>query len=208
MIITFCCCILFSFATMAQGQPAPKAEAFFKAAISTINGQHLQWIQSSANEANQLQWGPATIISKSNRYEIQGNLNTMDIEALAVLVMMQASKSAQEDLKAIMAGVKSINEQKAKQREMLSRMQKQQDITGIPADRFNFLLSRSELIQKRQNPELLHFQTFANKLRHKKKTKIKKKREHFKKNNELVIRLAFSDVGSFFQNGCDKIDYA
>ena len=38
---------------------------------------------------------------------------TTDIEPLAFIVMMQASKSAQDDLKEIMAGVKEINRAKS-----------------------------------------------------------------------------------------------
>jgi hypothetical protein len=41
------------------------------------------------------------------------NLAQGDIEALSFLVMMQATRSAQEDLRAIMAGVKQINDAKA-----------------------------------------------------------------------------------------------
>jgi hypothetical protein len=39
-------------------------------------------------------------------------LGSADIEALAFLVLMEASKSAQEDLKAIMESVQAINKQK------------------------------------------------------------------------------------------------
>ena len=48
-----------------------------------------------------------------------------DIEALAFIVMMQASKSAQEDLKAIMEKVKAINDAKTAMREKvkLSKVQ-------------------------------------------------------------------------------------
>ncbi len=42
-----------------------------------------------------------------------------DAETMAFLVLMQASKSAQEDLKAVMAGVKAINEAKAQLRKNL-----------------------------------------------------------------------------------------
>ena len=47
----------------------------------------------------------------------------VDVEALAFLVLMQAAKSAQEDLKAIMAQVKAINAAKAHQRQAQQRMQ-------------------------------------------------------------------------------------
>jgi hypothetical protein len=45
-----------------------------------------------------------------------GNLANQDVEALAFLVMMQATKDAQSDLKNIMDGVKKANEQKQSQR--------------------------------------------------------------------------------------------
>jgi hypothetical protein len=57
-------------------------------------------------------------------YNVLGNMNNQDIEAIAFLVLMAASKSAQEDLKAIMANVKAINNAKAQQRENLADMQK------------------------------------------------------------------------------------
>ena len=46
----------------------------------------------------------------------RGNLNDADIDALMFLVMMEAAKSAQEDLKSIMDGVKAINDAKASNR--------------------------------------------------------------------------------------------
>jgi hypothetical protein len=51
---------------------------------------------------------------------VLGNMSDGDIMALAFLVLMEASKSAQEDLKAIMAGVKAINAQKAAARATLA----------------------------------------------------------------------------------------
>jgi len=53
--------------------------------------------------------GPASAAT----WSVLGDLNGGDIEALCFLVLMAASKSAQEDLKAIMAHVKAINSRKA-----------------------------------------------------------------------------------------------
>jgi putative addiction module CopG family antidote len=53
-----------------------------------------------------------------------GDLGGADIEALAFLVLMQAAKSAQEDLKAIMARVKAINEAKSALRDLMSSVSK------------------------------------------------------------------------------------
>ena len=51
-----------------------------------------------------------------------GDLNGGDIEALIFIVLQQAAKSAQDDLKAIMAHVKAINNAKAAQRSCMSRI--------------------------------------------------------------------------------------
>ena len=50
-------------------------------------------------------------------FAVLGGLPEGDIEALAFLVMMRAAESVQEDLKAIMKGVKDANEEKEKLRE-------------------------------------------------------------------------------------------
>ncbi len=62
--------------------------------------------------------------SKSTPYGVLGSISDGDIEAICFIVLMEASKSAQEDLKAIMAGVKSINNAKAQQRSDLGASQK------------------------------------------------------------------------------------
>lgn len=61
--------------------------------------------------------------SVQTNWAVLENMSGADIEAIAFLVMMEAAKSAQEDLKAIMAGVKAINSAKASQRESLNRVQ-------------------------------------------------------------------------------------
>ncbi|MFC5176557.1 hypothetical protein [Nocardioides taihuensis] len=45
-----------------------------------------------------------------------------DIEATAIVVMMEAVTSAREDLKSIMAGVKAINAAKRHQRELMAQI--------------------------------------------------------------------------------------
>ena len=92
-------------------------------------------------------------MNRSKSYGLLGNLNNLDIEAIAFLVLMQASKSAQEDLKAIMAQVKALNEQKAKQRQLLSKMQQQKSMTAIQLDSFYLLSNRTIALQQGRNPE-------------------------------------------------------
>ncbi len=56
--------------------------------------------------------GAASKTAGSVTYPNLGNLGNEDVMAIAFIVMMEASKSAQEDLKGIMDGVKAINKQK------------------------------------------------------------------------------------------------
>ena len=56
----------------------------------------------------------------SGDYANLGALGDADIMAIAFIVMMEATKSAQEDLKAIMDGVKAINAAKSQLRQLLS----------------------------------------------------------------------------------------
>jgi hypothetical protein len=59
--------------------------------------------------------GAVMSIAVSNNgpeYKNLGNLADGDVMAIAFVVMMEATKSAQEDLKSIMDGVKAINKEK------------------------------------------------------------------------------------------------
>lgn len=64
----------------------------------------------------------AGVIS-STTWAVLGSMNGADIMAIAFLVLMQAAKSAQEDLKAIMDAVRDINNTKAKLRGLLQKLQ-------------------------------------------------------------------------------------
>lgn len=64
-------------------------------------------------------------------YNNLAGIGDQDIMALAFIVMMEASKSAREDLKAIMDGVKAINKQKEGWRQVSSEVNKlAADATG------------------------------------------------------------------------------
>lgn len=63
----------------------------------------------------------ARLITTTN-WAVLGSMPAGDIEAMAFLVLMQAAKSAQEDLKAIMDAVKDINNAKEKLRGLLQKL--------------------------------------------------------------------------------------
>lgn len=64
--------------------------------------------------------GAVQVQLKPSRATMSGDINGADIEALAFIVLMQAVKSAQDDLKAVMAQVKAIHQAKARLRDVVS----------------------------------------------------------------------------------------
>jgi putative addiction module CopG family antidote len=68
----------------------------------------------------------ARAAASSATYPVLGAMPEGDIEAPVYIVLMEAVKSAQEDLKAIMAQVKAINAAKQAHRELLEQMQHDQ----------------------------------------------------------------------------------
>lgn len=152
-----CSLLVIPFTATAQNEPSPQAEAFYNKAMAEINSKHVRWIKTTAAEVNEKKLSDADVMTRSKSYGVLGNMNGQDIEALAFLVLMQASKSAQEDLKAIMAKVKSINEQKAKQREMLSKLQQQRSMTNVQLDSFKLLQKRTIALQKGNDPDTVKF---------------------------------------------------
>jgi hypothetical protein len=145
--------LLLSSTAIAQPTPTAEEEALFTKLMSGINTKHVQWVKSTARETNEKKLSPEDVRARTESYAVLGSMNGQDIEALAFLVMMQAAKSSQEDLKAIMAKVKAVNEQKAKQRELLSKMQQQRTITAIQLDSFKLLQNRTFALQQGKNPD-------------------------------------------------------
>lgn len=148
------CSLLFiPFTATAQKEPSPEAEAFYNKAMAEINPKHVRWIKTTAAEVNEKKLSDADVMTRSKSYGVLGNLNGQDIEAIAFLVLMQASKSAQEDLKAIMAKVKSINEQKAKLRNSMNKINSSGTISNVQLDSFNLVINQSKALQKGYDPD-------------------------------------------------------
>lgn len=149
--------IFISAVAAAQPTPTAEAEALFTKLMSGINSKHVQWVKNTARETNEKKLSPEDVKAKTQSYAVPGSMNGQDIEALAFLVMMQAAKSAQEDLKAIIAKVKAVNEQKAKQRELLSKMQQQRTMSAIQLDSFKLLQNRTLALQQGRNADSIKF---------------------------------------------------
>ena len=92
----------------------PGAEAREAQLMVKVGPQTRAWIrQEAAREAHLPEVAETVAVNAVRKYAVLGDISNADIEAVAFLVMMQAAKSAQEDLKAIAAGVKQVNDAKA-----------------------------------------------------------------------------------------------
>src|SRR6185503_14641334 len=154
--------IYFSFALLflsclgQSQQPVPAdADAFYKKAMSSINARHIKWIKQTAT-SNRLSMDETGIRKLVSSYASQNNFNNMDIEALVALVMMQATKDNQQDLKDAMEQIKKTNEEKQKLREAQQSMEKRKDAMSTQTlDSFRSLTKpRVNTIQKTQTTRL------------------------------------------------------
>lgn len=109
--------------SVAQREPAPASdlEAIEAKLLTRIGPQTRAWIiQEAAREIASNTVSEATAVHAVRSVPHLGSMGDADIMALAFIVMMEAAKSAREDLKSIMAGVKAINAAKADFRESTS----------------------------------------------------------------------------------------
>ena len=99
-------------------QPPPEfpagAQALKASLLSKVGPQARAWIQQeAAREVTTDSVSEATATRAAAANAAFGNLGEADRAAIAFLVLMEAAKSAQEDLKAIMGGVKQIDDARA-----------------------------------------------------------------------------------------------
>ena len=94
------------------------AAANFRKIISALDGTG--W-ESRTLDAVRSALKEGSVISNTT-WAVLGQMNGADIEALAFIVLMDAAKSAQEDIRAVMDAVKDINEAKKKLRGLLQAL--------------------------------------------------------------------------------------
>ncbi|HEX7553791.1 MAG TPA: hypothetical protein VF378_09560, partial [Geothrix sp.] len=102
-----------------RGLPAPDLEAIRQAARDRFKPINDPATATRLRATIAVRPGPPAPLNPSAPPVVLGSA---DIEALVFVVLMQASKSAQEDLKAIMDGVKAINKQKEGLRQLTNEV--------------------------------------------------------------------------------------
>lgn len=105
-------------------------EAFYNKLMPIIKPAYKNLVTQTAKQLRNRKVNEDSLFKVMKSNPALSSLNGMDIEALCFLVLMQASQSAQDDLKSIMSEVKSINNQKSSLR---NQMQSQQ-ISSVKTD--------------------------------------------------------------------------
>ena len=113
---------------LSQSAVAQTAPAFPPGALETearllarAGPQARVWVKEEAardRDAGTVSQDAAS--TAGTAYRNRGGSNTVDIEAMTFLVMMEAAKSAQEDLRSIMDRVRAINAAKASMRQSVT----------------------------------------------------------------------------------------
>lgn len=190
LLIGISCLLLASSAVSAQQKFPDSAEVVFNRAMGEINTKYVSWIRSAAQQVNEKNLGEPDVMKMATRqWAVLGNIKDADIEALCFLVLMQAAKSAQEDLKAIMAKVKSINEQKAGQKELLSKMQQQRSMTNVQLDSFKFIQNKTIALQKGSDPDTVKFVRSTSRLKPVSKTEINEMADKMKNDLDSMSEM-------------------
>ncbi len=145
--------LVVSATTSAQTKLSPEQEVFFNKLITGINPRHVNWVRTTAAEVKAKNLTEVDIKRQAERYAAPGITDNQDIEALVGMVMILTAKDQEEDLKKMLNELKTLNEQKAKQRELISKMQQQKAMTAIQLDSFKLLSSRTIALQQGRNPD-------------------------------------------------------
>lgn len=125
LFLTF---LLLAFCALSAQETIPaEAEQFYQRAMKEINPKHINWIKRTAANVNTQKLDESAIMDNALNYGTLLNMDGNDIMTLVLIVMMEASKSAQEDLKSIMNEVKSQNEEKRKIRDAQRYMEEARD---------------------------------------------------------------------------------
>lgn len=102
-------------------------------------------MRSNGNEQTLTDLVQNEALGSARNYANLGNIQGSDIMAVAFIVMMEATKSAQEDLKSIMDGVKIINKAKDGWRQIQDTVNKQTADAGTQSRFTNLISSSSEI---------------------------------------------------------------
>lgn len=115
-LLAFC---FYSLPVIAQEKASPEAEVFFQKAMTQINPRHVAWVKSTAKNVNEKNLAEAEVRNLASQYAVLGSLSNADIEALTLLIMMEASRHVYNDIREMLEGMEATRKKKAAMREAI-----------------------------------------------------------------------------------------
>jgi hypothetical protein len=106
----FCSFSLSSFAQVHSAMP-PEASSLYNYAMKSINPEIKNLIEREAHNLKGRNIDADNLINTLKKDPLLKKLDQHDIDAIAVLIMVQASKNADEDLKNLVMNMRKNNDQ-------------------------------------------------------------------------------------------------
>lgn len=100
--------------------------AFHSKAMNQINSRHVQWIKSTALEIGSGKMPLEEVEQKAKSLGAVYNWRNIDIESMIVLVFMQISIDARDDMRKLLLEMNETNKKKKAMRDAVSLMKKKQ----------------------------------------------------------------------------------
>ena len=104
--------------------PDKQTVALYERLVKVLNPTYRKLVDRTTTSLEGKAVDSRSLTESLTKNPFTANLRNEDIMALVFIVMMEAAKSAQEDLKAIMDGVKAINKEKQALREKIREQQR------------------------------------------------------------------------------------
>ncbi len=107
----------FSFCSFAQVHSAmpPEANAFYNNAMRSINPAIKSLIEKNAHKLKSRNVDSDSLTNELKKDPLLKGINQHDIDAIVVLIMVQASKNADADLKNLVLKMRTANDQNSDQ---------------------------------------------------------------------------------------------
>ena len=139
----------------ANQDVSPKADSLFYKLMAAANPVKRNWVYKTAVKYRGKEITELKAMSEaSNASAVLGSMTEGDIEAMAFLVLMQASKTGNDDLKTIMAEMKTVNNAKVNQRKQIQSNASTKNNIILKARDENAVVKKDTLKRTSLNPNL------------------------------------------------------
>lgn len=139
LLLTLCLWTMCGFTQVNSSMP-PEATIFYNKAIEIIRPEIKKLIHTSALDCKKEKPDASLLIARLKRELILKKLNQADIKGIAVLVMVQASKNTDEELKKLVQALRNNPGQAS-----MDETKKLADFKSFLAENINQLMDKSSI---------------------------------------------------------------